>query len=79
MKSKIYENEIWDFVNSSTSKTGLPTLEISTESKVSDINLTKTCISKLEDLEKDTYRMLIHQYEQKVKIYDQKKAALQNL
>src|SRR5947207_357650 len=50
-----------------------------TESKISDINPARTCISKLEDLEKNTYRMLIHQYKQKVKIYNQKKTALQNL
>ena len=50
-----------------------------TEPKTSDVNPAKTCISKLEDLEKDTYWMLICQYEQKVKIYDQKKAALRNL
>jgi len=79
VKSKAYENEIWDFVNPSTPKAGLPTLEMPTEPKVSDVNPAKTCISKLKDLEKDTYQMLIHQYKQKVKIYNQKKAALQNL
>ena len=79
VKSKTYKNEIWDFVNPSTPKTGLSTLEMPTESKISDVDPAKTCISKLEDLEKDTYRMLIHQYKQKVKIYDQKKAALRNL
>src|SRR5947207_10645454 len=50
-----------------------------TEPKISDINSAKTCISKLKDLEKNTYRMLICQYKQKVKIYNQKKTALQNL
>ena len=55
VKSKAYKNEIWDFVNPSTPKAGLPTLEMPTEPKVSDVNPAKTCISKLEDLEKDTY------------------------
>src|SRR5205814_5740826 len=79
VKSKDYENEICDFVNTTTPKAGLPTLEMPTEPKTSDVNPAKTCISKLKDLEKNTYQMLICQYKQKVKIYNNKKTALQNL
>ena len=79
VKSKTYKNEIWDFVNPSTPKAGLPTLEMPTESKISDVNSEKTCILKLKDLKKNTHQMLIHQYEWKVKIYNQKKTALWNL
>jgi len=79
VKSKAREHDIWGFVNPATAKADIPNLEVPEISKATDVNPAATSIVKLEDIEKDIYRVLLSQFNRRISAYDQKILALRNL
>ena len=53
IKSKIWEHNIWEFVNPATLKADVSNLEVPEISKTTDVNSAVTSIVKLENIEKN--------------------------
>ena len=79
IKSKTWKHNIWEFVNSAMLKTDVLNLEVSEILKTIDVNSAVTSIAKLKNIEKNTYQVLLAQYNHKIFTYDQKMLVLQNL
>ena len=79
IKSKTWEHDIWEFVNSAMLKADVLNLEVSEILKTTDVNSDVTSIAKLENIEKNIYWVLLAQYNHKIITYDQKMLVLWNL
>ena len=70
IKSKAQEHDIWEFVNPAMLKTDVLNLEVPEIPKTADVNSAVTSIVKLENIEKNTYWVLLIQYNHKISAYD---------
>ena len=70
VKSKTWEHDIWEFMNSATLKADISNLEVSEISKTTDVNSAATSIAKLKNIEKNIYQVLLAQYNHKIFAYD---------
>jgi len=79
IKIKVLADKIWEFVNSSMSKTSLSTLEQLTILMIKNVNSVKTAISKLNENEKKELKLLCYSYKHDFTVYEWKNAILEAL
>jgi len=79
IKIKVLADKIWEFVNSSTSKISLSTLEQSAILMIKNVNSVKTVILKLNKDEKEELKLLHYSYKHDLIVYKWKNAVLEAL
>ena len=79
IKIKALAGKIWEFVNSSTSKNSLSTLEWPSILMAKNVNSVKTVILKLNEDKKEELKLLYYSYKHDLTVYEQKNVILEAL
>jgi hypothetical protein len=79
IKTKAMGNKIWEYVDPSTPKDDLPTLQEPTIPRSRDVNPNKATVAQLDANELEELKLLCYDYKRQVAAYERKEAALGNL